>query len=108
MNYAIKTFINAFKKVALYWYAVDVFSLPNLNLKSVLSQNKKLLHKKIVLKKEQREIGEEKKKEKFLWKFKRNISFYFDSAILLSVKQIIIQKLGVKNKKWNKRSLSKL
>lgn len=40
-----------------------------------------------------------RKKEiaRILWKFKRNISFYFDSTILLSVKQIILQKLGVKN-----------
>jgi hypothetical protein len=37
----------------------------------------------------------------FLWKFERNISFCFDSAILLSVKQIIIQKKksGVKRRK---------
>lgn len=41
---------------------------------------------------------EKEKRGKFLWKFKRNISFCFDSAILLSVKQIIIQKLGVKRK----------
>lgn len=31
---------------------------------------------------------------KIVWKFKRNISFCFDSAILLSFKQIIIQTQG--------------
>jgi len=46
------------------------------------------------------------KKRKFLWKFERNISFYFDSAILLSVirEQLRRKKnLRVKNKIRMKR-----
>ncbi len=36
-------------------------------------------------------------KEKLrVWKFKRNISFWFDIAILLSLKQIIIHRVDEK------------
>ena len=40
------------------------------------------------------EAKSERERKKIVWKFKRNISFCFDSAILLSFKQIIIQTQG--------------
>lgn len=41
-----------------------------------------------------KEKQQQQRSKEIVWKFKRNISFCFDSAILLSFKQIIIQTQG--------------
>lgn len=92
-----------FGMLLMYFFVALSFHCPNLNLLRFFFFLEFSIKKSSEKKPRGKSISNKGRRE-FLWKFKRNISFYFDSAILLSVKQIIIQKLGVKNTNEKKKT----